>query len=246
VFSVQAAGNAGMLRLDLRTTWVNDPRARDTVRLPDVGQPPTGVSLDGRYTDAELSAAPPLGRASGVLTMGLRFGAADLATAGAGEVRTAAPDRWAFGVLTMPLSGRLALQLGAGVQPALPDRAQFGGRFARFGFVWQVNGSSSAGAPPPAPAPPPSALHAIAEGPASFRVRIALPAASRVEIKGGFTDWKPVALQRAEDGVWETVLPAAPGVYAVNIRIDDGNWIVPPGLPAVPDEFGGMAGLLSL
>ena len=47
-------------------------------------------------------------------------------------------------------------------------------------------------------------------------------------------------------GTWEARLPLAPGVYRVNLRVDGGPWIVPPGLPSVVDEFGGAVGILTI
>jgi hypothetical protein len=39
-------------------------------------------------------------------------------------------------------------------------------------------------------------------------------------------------------------LPLKPGKYQMNLRIDGGNWLVPPGLLSMSDEFGGTVGLL--
>ncbi len=77
-----------------------------------------------------------------------------------------------------------------------------------------------------------------------FRTRI--PAATRVELNGDFTNWQPVELGRAEADFWETTLPVGPGVYHVNLRIDGGSWTVPAGLAAADDGFGGHAGILRI
>ena len=65
-----------------------------------------------------------------------------------------------------------------------------------------------------------------------------------MEIAGDFSDWQPVALAPAGEGVWRTSLSLAPGVHRVALRINGGDWIAPPGLSAVPDDFVGSAGLL--
>jgi hypothetical protein len=39
-------------------------------------------------------------------------------------------------------------------------------------------------------------------------------------------------------------VPVTSGVHQVNVRIDGGEWIVPAGLTAVRDEFGGSVGIL--
>ena len=60
---------------------------------------------------------------------------------------------------------------------------------------------------------------------------------------GDFTDWEPVALRRA-DGRWTLELALAPGVHRLNVRVDGGEWRVPPSLTGVDDGFGGRVGLL--
>lgn len=70
------------------------------------------------------------------------------------------------------------------------------------------------------------------------------PSAGRVEINGDFTGWTPVDLERTSEGWWTRALPIAPGKYEMNLRVDGGGWIVPPGLLGMKDEFGGSVGLL--
>ena len=70
------------------------------------------------------------------------------------------------------------------------------------------------------------------------------PSAGRVEINGDFTGWTPVDLERTSEGWWTRALPIAPGKYEMNLRLDGGTWMVPPGLLGMKDEFGGSVGLL--
>jgi hypothetical protein len=70
------------------------------------------------------------------------------------------------------------------------------------------------------------------------------PSAGRVEINGDFSGWTPVDLERTSEGWWTRALPIAPGKYEMNLRVDGGSWIVPPGLLGMKDEFGGSVGLL--
>jgi hypothetical protein len=74
-------------------------------------------------------------------------------------------------------------------------------------------------------------------------LRFRVPHAKRVELTGDFLDWRVVQLRR-QGGMWEVELIIAPGSYRLNIRIDGGPWVVPPGLPAVGDDFNAAAGLL--
>lgn len=77
-------------------------------------------------------------------------------------------------------------------------------------------------------------------------IRVKAPSARTVEIASDFTQWKPLALTRGSDGWWSVTLPLAPGTYQINLRVDGGAWLVPPGLVAVSDEFGGNVGILAV
>lgn len=70
--------------------------------------------------------------------------------------------------------------------------------------------------------------------------------ANTVEIAGDFTDWKPVALRRSGPGLWRASLRLPPGVYHLSVRVDNGPWTAPPGLPAVADGFGGETGVFEV
>jgi len=39
-------------------------------------------------------------------------------------------------------------------------------------------------------------------------------------------------------------MPIARGTHQINLRVNGGRWIVPPGLTPITDEFGGAVGLL--
>jgi hypothetical protein len=69
------------------------------------------------------------------------------------------------------------------------------------------------------------------------------PGARTVELAGDFTDWAPIRMRRDGGGGWRLALPVPPGVHHVSLRIDGGPWRPPPGLPIVPDEFGGESGV---
>jgi hypothetical protein len=75
----------------------------------------------------------------------------------------------------------------------------------------------------------------------TFKVRA--PAARRIDLNADFTGWAPLALTQA-DGVWSVAVPLKSGTYQLNIRVDGDKWVVPPGLLAMKDEFGGSVGLL--
>jgi len=75
-------------------------------------------------------------------------------------------------------------------------------------------------------------------------IRVDAPNGRVVEISGDFTNWAPLQLVSAGGGWWSTTLPIKSGKYQMNLRVDGGPWIVPPGLLSMVDEFGGTVGLL--
>ncbi|MGH7655441.1 MAG: glycogen-binding domain-containing protein [Gemmatimonadaceae bacterium] len=76
------------------------------------------------------------------------------------------------------------------------------------------------------------------------RMLLRLGAAASADVRGDFTDWKPVALTSDRDGAWALPSGIAPGVYTLSVRIDGGAWFPPPGLPTASDGFGGTVGVL--
>jgi hypothetical protein len=61
---------------------------------------------------------------------------------------------------------------------------------------------------------------------------------------GDFTDWKPQPLIALGSGRWIISDALASGVHHLNVRFDGGPWVVPSGISAVDDGFGGRVGLL--
>ncbi len=81
---------------------------------------------------------------------------------------------------------------------------------------------------------------------AGGRLRIVARAvdATRMEIMGSFTGWRPVPLTRGTAGEWSVTLPVTPGTHELNVRVNGGRWLVPPGLAFTTDEYGVAAGRL--
>lgn len=75
-------------------------------------------------------------------------------------------------------------------------------------------------------------------------VRVSAPSANTVEISGDFTGWSPAALSRQSDGWWSVSVPMNRGDHQVAVRVNSGEWVTPPGLVPLKDEFGGVSGLL--
>jgi hypothetical protein len=92
--------------------------------------------------------------------------------------------------------------------------------------------------------PNPDRFTVVVDGQGLRVLTVRVPEARRVELMGDFTDWLAVPLERISADEWRLTLAVAPGVHRVNLRVDGGEWLVPPGLTAVRDEFGGAVGLL--
>jgi hypothetical protein len=68
--------------------------------------------------------------------------------------------------------------------------------------------------------------------------------AEEVAIAGEWNAWTPTPLARIDGSHWRITLPLGPGAYRFALVIDGDRWVVPHGIPAMPDDFGGEVGLL--
>jgi hypothetical protein len=222
------------LRLDVRSTWFHD--APDDSVFFDVGGGRTAMlALESNYTDGELQAQHRVRRLRLRLTGGMRFGA----------TRTG-PPQWLWSELELPVWQRVSVVGAGGARPDRPELAQRGGRFALFALRWNTGPDAPAEEAQAAARDAPATAGVVRLGPGRYLLRLLVPGARRVELAGDFDDWRPIAMSRSADGLWEAALQAPAGSYHVNIRVDGGAWQAPAGLPAVPDRFGGAVGLLTL
>ena len=196
----------------------------DSARVSELrrwGETEAGLSWDGR----RLSAAVAIG--------------ARLASRGVPS------GSWGSATLAFRLSSPLSLVVGAG--------AASGGRFALDGehrFVtlgFRVRPQLAPTMPDAHTTPAAATIANLAVGPlggSRYELSVIAPRARRVEITGDFTNWKPLALTRVADGRWTATLALSAGTHRLNARIDGGDWIVPPGLTTMSDDFAGEVGLL--
>jgi hypothetical protein len=227
VIQVGAGAEAGDFAFALRNTWLKGQPGNNRMTM---GPP---APLNQRYLDAEATAGRRVGPMHLALSAGSRFGDHD-------QQRT-----WAFGTLTLPVRQHLGVSFSSGWRPTQPERAQAGGAFAKISVRIEVSTEPSMPTPIRAPLAEELSLSAMPLL-SGYRLRFIAGAAQAVELKGDLTDWESRQLRKAADGVWELDVPAQPGVYRINIRIDQREWRVPHGLVAVPDGFGGMSGVLNL
>lgn len=155
------------------------------------------------------------------------------------------------------LTPSFGIVVGAGTYPVDFTQGFPGGRFATIGarLRWRsreavsadaIGGASAGVAPTPVAADRGRVTDFTfvrgAERHVTLRVRA--PAADRVELAGDFTEWQTVTLVRADDGWWVLDTEIAAGTHQVGVRVNGEQWVAPPGLITVTDEFGGVVGLL--
>ncbi|NUQ19946.1 MAG: hypothetical protein HOQ09_03200 [Gemmatimonadaceae bacterium] len=220
---------------------------------------PTRVADTISFTDAQLALRALAGKADINATVGARHG--DRVALGGGA------QGWVNASVALWIGRDVAITASAGRYPADPlqgyEAASYGTLGIRLGLRDLTSAAASASTPDRAPAPARGA-HPVtridrAEGEASrvvedFEVRalgggqrlvrVRATAARRVEISGDFTSWQPVTLESLGDGWWTTTLPIGAGTYEMNVRVDGGAWLAPPGLTTLADEDGGVVGVL--
>ena len=165
---------------------------------------------------------------------------------------TGGARRWGDVSATMWLTRRLAVVLGHGAYPI--DLAQLapGGRYSAISMRIATRPPALRDAlarsvryPTPSVVRPVVATFDVKRNrDGTVRIRVRAPGAGRVELVGDFTDWDPLVLERTIGDTWQITLPLASGTHRLNIRVDGGEWGVPPGVATAPDEFGGVVGLL--
>ena len=162
---------------------------------------------------------------------------------------------WASANAVYAVTQRFAVVTSGGTYPVNPTEGFPGGRFISLSMRWSpgrqaIMQSESAVKPASgvaaASGEQPSATGLIysRRGADSVAFRVTTVNASQVEIAGDFTRWKPRALLPAAPGVWTLTLPISPGTYQMNVRVNGGEWVAPPSMLTMLDEFGGRVGLL--
>lgn len=222
---------------------------------------PTRVADSISFTDVQLVVRALARNADFSATIGQRGG--DRAALGGGA------HAWVNASIALWIARDVALTASAGRYPADPlqgyQPATWGAIGLRFGLRDLAGAATRSSTPDRASTPErgtrPVSIVDRAEGDAARAVtgfevralggtqrlvRVRAAGARRVEISGDFTAWQPVALEREGSGWWAVTLPVAAGTYELNVRVDGGEWLVPPGLTPLADEDGGVVGVLAL
>jgi Glycogen recognition site of AMP-activated protein kinase len=210
---------------------------------------PVSINDSIRYTDAQLSLSWRSGPLDVSALAGVRMGTVLPAIGSSAKT-------WGSLTAVLWLTPQVGIAAGGGAYPVDLTQGFPGGRFASIALRLSSlprsfhsttqNDSTEVQTAPGAPA--------LAPGLASFGVErrpgglVTLSArasgARTVEVSGDFTGWVPLPLQHSADDLWTTTLQIKPGKYQMNVRVDGGKWLVPPGLLLLSDEFGGTVGLI--
>jgi hypothetical protein len=200
------------------------------------------------YTDVQASLRYPQGAFELGLAIGTRSGSVGPAIGGTSR-------SWGSVSLIAWLTSRLALVGTGGNYPVDLTQGFPGGRFVtlalRIGSRDNRTVESATSSPRQLTAAAEASVNA---GIKAFEVRtvrgtqrvlrVNAPNARTIEVSGDFTQWRAIELTRASDGWWSATLPIAAGTYQMNMRIDGGAWLAPPGLMTSTDEFAGVVGIL--
>jgi hypothetical protein len=207
---------------------------------------PTIVNDSIKYADTQAS----LSRRGKFADLGLLLGfrAGDQLTTLSANVKA-----WASASAVVWMTPRIGLVVAGGNYPVDPTQGFPGGRFVSLALrltqqrrpsAVSTDSSPSVSRPDVKGAPEVTGFVMRRGAGDAVTVRVSVPGARTVEINGDFTNWTPVKLLPAGNGLWTSTLSLKRGKYQMNLRVDGGEWTVPPGLLSMVDEFGGNVGLL--
>lgn len=180
------------------------------------------ATASGATRYADLSAAAEVERGPVKLGVSLGVRGGDFG----GDVYPQAHAEWRLGVAT--------LEASAGSYPR--DLTGFtSGRYVNVGVRMLVT------RPRRAPASPVLTERA-ADG--TTRVTFTVEGANSVAIAGEWNEWQPAALAAVGPGRWQAVLTLRRGAFRFSLVVDGDRWMVPAGVPKMPDGFGGEVGVL--
>ena len=151
---------------------------------------------------------------------------------------------WASGQAAIWLTNKLAAVAGGGREPAQPTRGLPARSYASLGMMLAYWPIPRGVVPIETPASLIKAFEFRPAGESLQRFTARIGGVETVEIMGDFTGWAPVPLIRRGRDHWELLLPMSPGIHQINLRIDGGQWIAPPGMPTLRDGFNGEVGVL--
>lgn len=198
---------------------------------------PSACERQSRFSDLEGSLHWELGALELNAQSGYRFG----------DSYDVTPDsrRWTSATGTIWVSDRVAIVAGGGRQPALPLRGLPARTFFMGGLelaYWPISRNTV-----PVSLPRATLLKSFDLKPAEQgleKIVIHVGGVENVEVMGDFSDWTPLTVTRRGRDLWELALPLSPGVHQINVRVDGGPWMAPPGMPTMHDSYDRDVGLI--
>jgi hypothetical protein len=157
--------------------------------------------------------------------------------------RLASPYRWMQSSVTLALEPRVSVYATVGnpaprwlgLQSGSESRASLGVRLASW--------VDPAVRRPPAAGPNLPAWRLRHLGEDWQVIEIRARGALKVEVMGDFTGWNPTALMHVRGERWAVAVQMDPGVHQVQVRLGDGPWMPPAGLPTAAGGFNDMVGV---
>jgi hypothetical protein len=197
---------------------------------------PAGCRHQSRLTDVEASVRWEHKLLELTMRGGQRFGDSFDVTP---ESR-----QWASMQAAIWITSQMAAVAGGGREPAQPTRGLPARSFGSLGIMLAYWPIPRGIVPVETPASLVQAFELRPAGEALQRVTARIGGVETVEIMGDFTDWTAIPLVRRGRDLWELLIPMSSGMHQINLRIDGGSWIAPPGVPAIKDGFNGEVGVL--
>ena len=152
--------------------------------------------------------------------------------------------QWASARTAIWLTSQIAAVAAGGREPAQPTRGLPARSYGSLGVMlayWPIPRGT---VPVVTPATLVKAFELRPAGTALQRITARIGGVETVEVMGDFSDWAPIQLVRRGRDLWELLVPMSAGVHHINLRIDGGDWIAPPGVPAIRDGYNGEVGVL--
>lgn len=153
--------------------------------------------------------------------------------------------RWSSASATVWLNDRVAIIGGGGRQPALPLRGLPSRSFGMAGLelaYWPISKGAVPVSLPHAALVKSFELRPGATGTQKIVIRVG--GVETVDVMGDFSDWSPLTLVRRGRDLWELSVPLSPGMHRINVRVDGGPWMAPPGIPVMHGSYTGEVGLI--
>lgn len=205
----------------------------------------TDVAAWLRWTPSRTEVAIALGRRYGITEVAGVIGGMPGDGTGSGLQSSSSrqtTSTWWLLEGTYWLAARWGFTASVGRRPPDNQLRTPGGRFLQFSLRTAVG---RGGRTPSARAPTAQREFRVQrfEG-GVVELRLVASGARRVELRGDFTDWRPVEMEDRGGGRWRLRQVISTGVHSLSVRYDGGPWVPPPATSIVTDEFGDETGVL--